>query len=54
VEAEERQPPRTLRAAIDAHHPGKAGHKPAVPVCSSTASKGSSNLEEFLIGESFG
>ena len=42
AEAEERQPPRTRRATIDAHHPGKAGRKPAVPVCSSTAS-----AEEF-------
>ena len=47
AEAEERQPPRTMRATIDAHHPGKAGHKPAVPVCSSTASV---DLKEFSDG----
>ena len=34
AEAEERQPPRTLTAKIDAHYPGKAGHKAAVAVCS--------------------
>ena len=49
VEAEERQPPRTPRATIDAHHPGKASRKPAVPVCNSTAS---ADLEEFSdVGE---
>ena len=34
AEAEERQPPRTPRATIDAHYPGKAGHKAAVAVYS--------------------
>jgi len=47
AEPEERQPPRILKATIDAYHPGKTGHKAAVTVCSSTAYKGSSDLEEF-------
>ena len=47
AEAEERQPPGAPKGTIDAHHPGKAGSKVAVSACSSTASKGSSDLQEL-------
>ena len=54
AEPEERQPPRILKATIYAYHPGKTGHKAAVAVCSSTAYKGSSDLDEFSDeGETF-